>query len=80
MAEGPHGEQDPILDLKDRIAYEFEQGETSSQKSMNRLASLIHERLEDHMSPEMLQEFWEGILEDFDRGAPEGAGHSPDER
>ena len=76
MAEGPHGEQDPILDIKDRIAYELQQGDTSSQKSMNRLASLIHERLEDHMSPEMLQEFWEGILEDFDRDAPEGAGHA----
>ncbi len=66
MAESPKGERDPFVDLKERIAYEMEQGEQSGQRTLEDMASLINDRLGDRMNEQSVREFWESVVTGMD--------------
>lgn len=66
MAEAPEGERDPFIDLKERIAYEMDKGEETANKTLENMASLINDRLGDHMNDEGVRDFWESILTGMD--------------
>lgn len=66
MSDAPEGERDPFIDLKERISYEMDKGEETANKTLENMASLINERLGDHMNDESVREFWESILTGMD--------------
>jgi hypothetical protein len=66
MAESPKEQRDPFIDLKERIAYEMDKGEETGHKTLENMASLINDRLGDHMNEESVREFWESVLTGMD--------------